>query len=97
MTREELVRELRTALADEREAIRRLDTELLGKATAAKESVLETVTGASPEDRAAYAEALAELKDDVVRNLVLLAHARDYLRDAIQIFTGPRPRLDAKL
>ena len=99
MTSEELLCTMRRALADERDAIRRLDTEALTKATAVKESALKVVMDAPVAERIVLAKALAELKVDLRRNLVLLAHARDYLRDAIQIFgpRGTRPRLEAKL
>jgi len=96
MTVDELARAMRAALADEREAIRRLDTDALAKATATKESLLLVVQEAPAPERPAFAQALAELKGDLRRNLVLLAHARDYLRDAIDIL-GAKPRLHAKL
>lgn len=99
MTSDELLTNMRRALADEREAIRKLDTEALTRATAKKESMLKVVLDAPKEERAVFAKALGELKVDLRRNLVLLAHARDYVRDAALILgsRGARPRLDAKL
>lgn len=99
MTAEELLRTMRAALAEEREGIRRLDADAVARATAAKESVLAQLQNAKPEDRAALHGALAELKVELRRNLILLAHARDFLREAVELCSRPggRVRLQAKL
>ncbi len=92
--------QMKAALADERNAIRRLDVEGVTKAGATKEKLLASMLNAPESERKALAAALLELKGELRRNLVLLAHARDYLRDAITLCTSKkpaRPRLQASL
>lgn len=101
MTAEELLRTMRSVLVQEREAIRRLDADAVGRATHAKEQCLTAVRSAPADQRAALVAALGELRDELRRNLVLLAHARDYLRDAVELCTTATKsrggRLQAKL
>jgi hypothetical protein len=99
ITAEELLRSMRAALEEERDGIRRLDSEAVTRANGAKEKILAQMRNAPPSERAALVSALRELKGELRRNLVLLAHARDYLRDAVALCTSPgkRPRLEAKL
>jgi hypothetical protein len=95
MSPEELLAEMRAALESERDAIRRLDAEAVIQASATKEKILEALQSAPASERPALASALGQLKFELRRNLVLLAHARDYLREAVELFG--RGRLDAKL
>ena len=95
MTAEELLTTMRAALASERDAIRRLDVEAVNEAAATKEKILGALSDAPAPERPALVEALAELKVELRRNLVLLAHARDYLREAVELFG--KSRLDARL
>ena len=95
MTAEELLTTMRAALASERDAIRRLDVEAVNEAAATKEKILGALSDAPASERPALVEALAELKVELRRNLVLLAHARDYLREAVELFG--KSRLDARL
>jgi hypothetical protein len=99
MTAEELLVSMRAALAREREAIRRLDIEAVTEVAATKEAVLARLREAPATDRPALVAAIEELKPELRRNLVLLAHARDCLRQAIELCaaSGRRPRLTAKL
>jgi len=101
MTAEELLRTMRSVLVQEREAIRCLDADAVGRATHAKEQCLTAVRAAPADQRAALIAALGELRDELRRNLVLLAHARDYLRDAVELCTTATKsrggRLQAKL
>lgn len=99
MTADELLLTMRAALAEERDAIRRLDAGGVARATSAKERVLKDLKNAPPEDKGALMAALGELKVELRRNLVLLAHARDSIRDAIELCApvNARPRLQAKL
>jgi hypothetical protein len=96
---DELLRTMRAALAEERDALRRLDVEGVTRATAAKERVLARMLETPPAERPPLIAALAELKNELRQNLVLLAHARDSVRDAIEVVAKkcPRPRLTAKL
>ena len=95
MTAEELLTTMRAALASERDAIRRLDVEAVNEAARAKQKILGALSDAPASERPALVEALAELKVELRRNLVLLAHARDYLREAVELFG--KSRLDARL
>lgn len=100
MTAEEFLVQMRRVLTEERDAIRHLDVKSVAAAGVAKEEILKAAVQAATEDRKAFAAALAELKGELRRNLVLLAHARDYLRDAITLCTQQkpsRPRLQASL
>ena len=99
MTPDELIQTMRETLEQERDGIRRLDVAAVTKATARKEEIMKNLLEAPPAERAPLITALGELRNDLRRNLVLLAHARDYLRDAITLCktTGGRGRLEAKL
>jgi len=91
---------MKTVLVNEREAIRRLDAEGVARAASEKERVMTALLATKDEtERKQLIEVLGELKSELRRNLVLLAHARDYLRDAIELCrpTSGRPRLAAKL
>ncbi|MBX3228856.1 MAG: hypothetical protein KIT84_42005 [Labilithrix sp.] len=101
MSPQELLVQMRQALAEERDAIRRLDVKGVTAASAAKEAILARVMAAPEhEHKKELASALLELKGELRQNLVLLAHARDYLRDAIALCASAkpaRPRLQASL
>ncbi|MBX3196720.1 MAG: hypothetical protein KF850_24380 [Labilithrix sp.] len=98
MTADELLSTMRAALEAEREAIRRLDGAAVTEAAAAKEKILLGVHGAPASERPALVAALKELKIELRRNLLLLAHARDYVREAIELcHPSGRGRLEAKL
>ena len=98
MTAEEMIKTMQTILRDERDAIRRLDAAAVGRATSAKETLLKDFRATPEGDRADLAAALREIKPDLQRNLILLTHARDCLRDVIDTcHTTRRGRLDAKL
>lgn len=96
---QDFVVQMKKTLADERMAIRSLDHKGVTQAALMKEALLKAVSDCPPEDRAELANALKELKGELRRNLVLLAHTRDYLRDAAQVVAkNPRrPRLQASL
>ena len=95
MTAEELLTTMRAALASERDAIRRLDVEAVNEAARAKQKILGALSDAPASERATLVAALRTLEVELRRNLVLLAHARDYLREAVELFG--KSRLDAKL
>ena len=98
MNAEELVRTRRAALESEREAIRRLDREGVTQAAATKEQILTRVHDAPASERPALVAALSDLKIELRQNLLLLAHARDYLREAIELcHPSGRGRLEAKV
>ncbi len=95
MSPDQLLTDMRAALDAERDAIRRLDAAAVIQASETKERILEALRTAPPAERPALASALGELKLELRRNLLLLAHARDYLREALELFG--RGRLDARL
>jgi len=99
MTPDELIQTMREVLEQERDGIRRLDASAVTKATERKEAVMKTILDTPNTERAPLIAALGELRNDLRRNLVLLAHARDYLRDAVTLckMPGGRGRLEAKL
>ena len=99
MTPDELIQTMREVLEQERDGIRRLDATAVTKATERKEAVMKTILDTPNAERAPLIAALGELRNDLRRNLVLLAHARDYLRDAVTLckMPGGRGRLEAKL
>jgi hypothetical protein len=102
MTPDELRARMHELLDQERDAIRRMDVEALMRATDAKTDLIARVRAAAIADRGPLVTALGEFKDDLRRNLVLLAHARDAVAEAIElcgssVALGGRPRLSAKL
>ncbi len=84
MTADDVARALRSALETERDAIRRLDVAAVEEASKTKEEILAAIRATPPSERAGLMNALAPLRSDLRRNLVLLAHARDSLRGALE-------------
>jgi hypothetical protein len=100
MKAEDFLAQMKATLADERTALRKLDVKAVTAAGYKKELLLQAVRHAPESERKALAAALMELRGELRRNLVLLAHARDYLRDAIALCETKkpaRPRLQASL
>ena len=99
MSPPDLLRELRSVLETERDAIRRLDSARITEASRRKEALVAIVAGVEPE-RTPLLHALAEVRGDLKRNLVLLAHARDFVRDAVErtrARSGPGVRVSISL
>lgn len=98
MTADEIVTDIRAVLEEERSAVRRLDAQGVVRTTATKATLFarlqDTAKTGSPEDKQAIARALKTLREDLRYNLILLAHARDTLREVVEI---TRPRIEAKL
>lgn len=84
MTPAELSATLGDCLARERDAIRGLDAEAVVRVSEEKEKILACVANAPEDERGPLLRALAEHKATLRRNLVLLAHTRDCIRDALQ-------------
>ena len=92
MTPDALLAELRAVLTAERDAIRRTDSAAVLAAAERKEALIAIVANATEGERAPMLRALAQVRDELKRNLVLLAHARDFTRDAI---ARSRPQIAA--
>lgn len=83
MTPEELSSSLRDLLVEERVAIRALDSAEVERTSHAKEALLAELVAKEPSERAAYLEKIEPLRDELKRNLILLAHARDCMREVV--------------
>lgn len=83
MSPDALLDALRTVLVAERDAIRHLDSAAVVAASQTKEALLAIVANAGEAERRPMLQALAQVREELKRNLVLLAHARDFVRDAI--------------
>lgn len=94
---EEWAESLRGVLRDERAAIVRLDSEAVNRATSAKESLLATLLERAPAARTPYLELLAPLRADLERNMVLLAHAREAMRETVAELKADRGRVRIQL
>ena len=81
MTPDELLETMRALLLDEREAILRFDGEGLARANEAKSDVLRELRAAPSTERPALYAALDQLQPALRCNLILLTHARSYVRD----------------
>ena len=96
MTPDELQTTMRRALHDEREGIRHLDIDAVTRATVAKENILFVLHLSSGSERLPLLAALAEMSSELQENLLLLAHARDVLREAARL-TSIRDGEDRRL
>lgn len=97
---DEAVRLLRSTLDAERAAIRTRSSEAILKTAEQKEALLDALKRhAAAGQGPAVRDALRELVPALRQNLVLLAHARDCLRDAIEAVRGevlpPVPTVNA--
>ena len=81
MTPDELLETMRALLQDEREAIRRFDSEAISRANDAKSAILDKLRTASTMQRPALYAVLDQLQPELRCNLILLTHARSYVRD----------------
>jgi hypothetical protein len=97
MSPDQLLSELRAVLANERIAIRKLDSKTVIEAALAKTVLLAEVTKATGEERQALLGALALVRDDLKRNLLLLAHARDCVREALACATPQKSGTSRRL
>jgi hypothetical protein len=79
-----MLHELRAVLADERDAIRRLDSQGIVLASKRKEDLIKVIAAAVEPERTPMLQVLSQVRSELKRNLVLLAHARDLVRDAIE-------------
>lgn len=80
--------ELRALLVEERLAIRKLDSAAVAAAADRKQRLLDELSACAANDHATVVAELGALVPELRRNGVLLAHARDCLRDAIAAARG---------
>jgi hypothetical protein len=78
----DVISSLDALLRDERAAIVRLDAAAVERAAEQKQALLAALSAGPPLDAAAAAR-LGALRPALQHNLILLAHARDCLRDAL--------------
>lgn len=82
MTKDLLLETLRAILEEEREAIRRLDSVAMDRASDAKETVLAELHAIPFDDRGPLIEALAELQPELRHNMILFVHAAACIAEA---------------
>ncbi len=80
--------ELRALLEEERVAIRKMDSAAVAASAERKVRLLEVLSACAVNERQEVATELGALVPELKRNGVLLAHARDCLRDAIAATRG---------
>jgi hypothetical protein len=100
MSPAEFSRALGELLDTERAAIRRLDAVAVLQSSEEKERLLALLATMPAEARAPYVTALSDHRAALRRNLVLLAHTRDCIRDALNAsgkISGPRALVSTEL
>lgn len=88
LTAEEILAQFHEALAEEREAIRATDAKAVLGAAMKKEKLAADLVECGAWTRPDLVDELKKLVDELRNNGVLLAHARDALRDAIAALQG---------
>lgn len=81
----ETVASLLAVLVEERAAIRQLDATAVAAAARTKESLARSLTELSPAELAPIAGDIMQLRAELRRNGVLLAHARACLKEVTDI------------
>jgi hypothetical protein len=84
---------LEILLQEERGAIAVLDADRVARIAAEKEALFSILETATEPERRAFAPRLHALAPALRHNGVLLAHARDCLRDALATMAGEMPAL----
>jgi hypothetical protein len=83
MSLERTLQHLFTVLADERSALRAMDAARVELAANEKERLFGELLASGALHRKELRDAVARLVDELRRNAILLAHARDCTRDAL--------------
>ncbi len=91
MTPEELIETMHTVLAEEREGILRFDSDAVAHANEQKTSILRRLRESPLAERPALLAAHDELQPALRCNLILLTHARAYLRELQEELARERP------
>ena len=88
MSADEILAEFKVVLADERVAIRKADAKSVLVAATKKEKLATDLVESGAWTRIDMLAGLSALVEELRNNGVLLAHARDCLRDAIAALHG---------
>jgi hypothetical protein len=88
MRADDILAEFKVVLADERAAIRKADAKAVLGAATKKEKLAADLVACGAWTRAELLGSLSALVEELRNNGVLLAHARDCLRDAIAALHG---------
>ena len=88
MSADEILAEFKVVLADERVAIRKADAKSVLLAATKKEKLATELVDSGAWSRGDMLAGLSSLVEELRNNGVLLAHARDCLRDAIAALHG---------
>jgi hypothetical protein len=88
MSADEILAEFKIVLADERAAIRKADAKGVLLTAAKKENLAAALVDCGAWTNSELLDGLTKLVEELRTNGVLLAHARDILRDAIAALHG---------
>ncbi len=96
MTPRDALARLAALLEEERVALRMLDAAKVAALAEEKAAIVEALQDGRDQFDRPLTEALAPLVAELRRNCVLLAHARDVVRDAVEHARRGGPRLSAR-
>ena len=88
MSADEILAEFKVVLAEERAAIRKANAKAVLEAATKKEQLAADLVACGAWTKSELLDGLSALVDELRNNGVLLAHARDCLRDAIAALHG---------
>ena len=83
-----LLAELELVLAEEARALKKLDRDGIDRAASLKEKLCSELASARPKLSAGQRPAMERLKKAMLRNHMLLAHARDNVRQVLGAVSG---------
>jgi flagellar biosynthesis/type III secretory pathway chaperone len=83
-----LLADLERVLVEESAALKRLDREAIERAAEAKERILVAVASSGMKLEASHRDAIERVRKHALRNQMLLAHARDSVRQVLGTASG---------
>lgn len=96
MSADEILAEFKVVLAEERDAIRKANAKAVLEAATKKEKLAADLVASGAWTNGELLGGLSSLVEELRNNGVLLAHARDCLRDAIAALHGAPPNAFVK-
>lgn len=93
LTLDQLLDELSDVLEIERVAVIRMDTEEIEHTSAAKQRLNQALESRNQDLTPAHEQRLRTIRSNQQHNLILLAHARDLLQNALGIQDARLPRI----